>query len=53
MSAGAELAGMRKKEPKKCPVCGEIRLAVVRALDTCVKCRDRIRKQLKSAKGKI
>jgi ssDNA-binding Zn-finger/Zn-ribbon topoisomerase 1 len=42
---GKELQAKRIRETKTCPECGGTRRAVIRALDTCPKCRDRLRKR--------
>ena len=42
---GQQLAAMRKTAFKTCPICGDIRECLIRALDTCPKCRDRLRKR--------
>ena len=44
-NAGAALSALRKTEQKTCPECRETRIALVRAMDTCIKCRDRLRKR--------
>jgi ssDNA-binding Zn-finger/Zn-ribbon topoisomerase 1 len=45
---GKELQAKRIRETKTCPECGGTRNAVIRALDTCPKCRDRLRKREKA-----
>lgn len=50
---GAELQKKRKFVDKTCPECGNTRKVVIRALDTCPKCRDKLRKRAKAKLKKV
>jgi len=53
----ALLASLRPKKEFTCPLCGDVRLAVISRTqgDVCIKCRSRLlmreRKKLKQQKG--